>query len=134
MKIKRLLSAVCVCFILVNCLGISIGAVSEEGQNILMVGRATGRFSVDVPGEETVAATTSFPLEAGEIVEINAVYTPQSASVDIGLISPDGLFHPLQAEEGSFNKSIRVDQNGNYTLAIRNNSDVEVVVSGIVTY
>ena len=56
---------------------------------------ATGKFSMDVPGETTIQASTSSPLEAGEIVKISAVYTPDSASVDFGLIAPDGLFMQL---------------------------------------
>ena len=77
---------------------------------------------------------TSFPLEAGEKVRIRATYSPESASVDFGLIDPDGLFHPLRATGGSFDHAIRVDQHGNYIMAIRNNSDIEIAVSGIVSY
>lgn len=53
---------------------------------------------------------------------------------DAGVITSDGLFHPLKAFGGSFDQYIRVDQHGNYVLAIRNNSNVEVAVSGIVSY
>ena len=94
----------------------------------------SGRFSLDVPANKTVGATTSFPLEAGEKVRIRATYSPESASVDFGLIDPDGLFHPLRATGGSFDHAIRVDQHGNYIMAIRNNSDIEIAVSGIVSY
>ena len=73
-------------------------------------------------------------MEIGETVTINAVYTPRSASVDFGLIAPDGLFYPFRAENGSFNKTIEVDQRGYYTLAVRNNSAINVSVSGFVTY
>ena len=73
-------------------------------------------------------------MEIGETVNINAVYSPRSASVDFGLIAPDGLFYPFRAENGRFDKTIEVDQRGYYTLAIRNNSNFDIYVSGIVTY
>jgi hypothetical protein len=136
MKVKRIICVIAASFLMVNCMAISAGAVSkEEHQNMsLVIERASGRFSLDVPAGKTVGATTSFPLEAGEKVRIRANYSPETASVDFGLIDPDGLFHPLRASGGSFDQSIRVDEHGNYVLAIRNNSNVEVAVSGIVNY
>lgn len=136
MKVKRIICVIAASFLMVNCMAISAGAVSkEEHENIsLVIERASGRFSLDVPAGKTVGATTSFPLEAGEKVRIRANYSPETASVDFGLIDPDGLFHPLRASGGSFDQSIRVDEHGNYVFAIRNNSNVEVAVSGIVNY
>lgn len=96
--------------------------------------RASGRFSVDIPGGTLAVTSSDFPLETGETVTINAVYSPQSASVDFGLIAPDGLFYPFRAGNGCFNETIKVGQRGSYTLAIRNNSDYDVSVSGFVTY
>lgn len=52
-------------------------------------------------------------MEAGETITVSATYTPRSASVD---------------------KTIRVNQRGDYTLAIRNNSSNTVSVSGFVNY
>lgn len=136
MRVRKFLCIVFACFMLVNCLGISAGAANVETQRDmkLVIERASGRFSLDVPANKTVGATTSFPLEAGEKVRIRATYSPESASVDFGLIDPDGLFHPLRATGGSFDHAIRVDQHGNYIMAIRNNSDIEIAVSGIVSY
>lgn len=103
-------------------------------QETRIVLRATGKFNLDVPADTILKASTSFPLETGETVTINAVYSPESASMDFGLIDPDGLFHPVRASDGSFHQTMEVDQRGNYTFAIRNNSDYEVSVSGFVTY
>lgn len=107
MRVRKLLCIVFACFMLVNCLGISAGAANVETQRDmkLVIERASGRFSLDVPANKTVGATTSFPLEAGEKVRIRATYSPESASVDFGLIDPDGLFHPLRATGGSFDHS-----------------------------
>ena len=136
MRVRKFLCVVFACFMLVNCLGISAGAANVETQRDmkLVIERASGRFSLDVPANKTVGATTSFPLEAGGKVRIRATYSPESASVDFGLIDPDGLFHPLRATGGSFDHAIRVYQHGNYIMAIRNNSDIEIAVSGIVSY
>ena len=78
---------------------------------------------MEVPGNSTVKADKEFPLEIGETVAINAVYSPQTASVDFGLLAPDGLFYSLNATDGSFDEVIAVDQRGNYTLVVRNSFD-----------
>ena len=73
-------------------------------------------------------------IEAGETVTIKATYTPFSASVDFGLIAPDGYFYYLNADDGSFDETIKVDERGNYTFAVQNNSSKAVSVSGYVNY
>ena len=65
---------------------------------------------------------------------IEANYSPWSASVDFGLIAPDGLFYPVRGQNGSINKTIEIVERGNYIFAIRNNSSVEISVSGYVKY
>lgn len=71
MRVRKLLCIVFACFMLVNCLGISAGAANVETQRDmkLVIERASGRFSLDVPANKTVGATTSFPLEAGKRLE-----------------------------------------------------------------
>lgn len=61
-------------------------------------------------------------------------YSPFSASVDFGLIAPDGLFYGLNTTTGSFDNAIEVNQRGYYTLAVRNNSSGKIHVSGHVNY
>lgn len=128
----------CFCMLLVvalvGCLGMEAGAVQTADDVSPAIERASGRFSMDVYKNEVVAADTSFPLEIGETVSINASYSPRSASVDFGLIAPDGLFYPCRAQNGRFDKTIEVDQRGYYTLAVRNNSSFDIYVSGFVTY
>lgn len=96
--------------------------------------RATGRFSMDVPARTMVQANSSFPLEVGETVTIKASYSPFSASVDFGLIAPDGYFYSLNTKDGSFDETIEVDERGYYTFAVRNNSSQMISVSGYVNY
>ena len=109
-------------------------AAESEPHTKANVARATGRFSMEVPGGALVKASSSFPLEAGETVTIKATYTPFSGSVDFGLIAPDGYFYYLNADDGSFDETIKVDERGNYTFAVQNNSSKAVSVSGYVNY
>lgn len=98
------------------------------------VERASGRFSIDIPGNTLAVTSSDFPLEAGETVTINAVYSPRSASVDLRLIAPNGLFYSIGAKNGSVDVTMEVNQRGYYTLAVRNNADVNISISGFVTY
>lgn len=133
MSLKKFFCLLLACVISFGCLGMEAGAVQVEAENPT-IERASGRFNLEVYKNEVVAADTSFPLEIGETVTINAVYSPRSASVDFGLIAPDGLFYPVRAKDGRFDETIEVNQRGYYTLAIRNNSDFDISVSGFVTY
>lgn len=127
-KMRKLLCVVMTCAILVSCFSINAGAVDPDAA------RATGRFSMEVPGGTLTRAKSSFPLEAGETVTIKASYSPFSASVDFGLIAPDGYFYYINVSDGSFDETIEVDQRGNYTFAVRNNSTSTISVSGYVNY
>lgn len=51
MRVRKFLCIVFACFMLVNCLGISAGAANVETQRNmkLVIERASGRFSLDVP-------------------------------------------------------------------------------------
>ena len=50
------------------------------------------------------------------------------------MIDKNGTFHYLKGENGAFNKKIEIPENGTYTFAVRNNSDVSVNVTGFVKY
>ena len=119
MRHKKFFCMLLVCIFAVGCLGVNARAISKEDFGVnLIVERASGRFSLDIEGNTLANSSTSFPLEVGETVTINASYSPRSASVDFGLIAPDGLFYSLNTDNGSINKSIEVNQRGHYTLAI----------------
>ena len=89
MKAKKFFSLLLVLVICLNSVSMTAMAAESEPHTKANVARATGRFSMDVPGGALVKASSSFPLEAGETVTIKATYTPFSASVDFGLIAPD---------------------------------------------
>lgn len=135
MRLQKTFCLLLVCVFSLGCLTVNAGAVqAEAGADTLVIERASGRFSVDVSGRSTFTADQDFFLDVGETVTIKATYTPRSASVDFGLIAPDGLFYSLPGQQGSLNETFEIDQRGYYTLAIRNNSGSAVSVSGTVTY
>lgn len=137
---RKVFSSVLVGVIIAGSIGISASAV-EIKQEVLTdrvmemeITRATGSFNMTVPAKSTLRADKTFPLEAGETVTIKATYSPFSASVDFGLVDPNGVFYYLTASNGSFDKTIRVEERGNYIFAVRNNSSGSVSVSGYVNY
>ena len=108
----------------------SVDVLSEN----LLSPLATNSFSMSIPAKTKARANTGFPLMAGETVTIKASYAPFSASVDFGLIAPDGKFYYFNITNGSIDKTIKISESGTYTLQIRNNSGGEVKVSGFVNY
>ncbi|WP_147576932.1 hypothetical protein [Clostridium phoceensis] len=135
MKRKKTFFLMLVLIALVSCFRLSAvaaGADLSDG-NFLEV-RATGKFDMEVPANSAVKADSSFPLEVGEVVTIKATYSPFSASVDFGLVAPDGLFYGLNTTTGSFDKAIKVSQRGHYYFVVRNNSSEIIHVSGHVNY
>ena len=73
-------------------------------------------------------------MAAGELVTINCTYSPRTADVDFGLITPDNTFAFVAGDDGSCRQTIRVNQTGNYYFAVRNNSNYTVEVLGYVYY
>lgn len=54
--------------------------------------------------------------------------------MDFGLVGPDGVFHYVSAEDGSFDKTFEIPERGDYRLGIKNNFGQTVEVSGFVRY
>ena len=135
MRVKNFFCLMLASIIVMSCFGMSAEAAVDPRQETEPIAvMATGRFNMEVPANTAVQASTSFPLEVGEVVTIKATYSPFSASVDFGLIAPDGLFYGLNTTTGSFDKAIEVNQRGYYTFAVRNNSSETINVSGYVNY
>lgn len=140
MHLKRVVS-VALLFVIVFC-SFTISASASMGKashpdtsiNIQIVSRATGKINVCIPANSVVSAGESFPMAVGENVEIKASYAPFNASVDIGLIGSNGRFYYFNGANGNIDETIQIEQSGSYTLCIRNNSNVDVNVSGYVKY
>ncbi len=132
MRGKRFLALVLACMML-GCLGFSAAAVqSQRTEDVVIM--ATNRFNATVPAYKAVQTNVRISLELGEVVTVKATYTPFSADVEFGFIAPDGLFYSLSGSNGVFDEAIKVNQRGQFTLAIRNCSSVLVTASGYVNY
>jgi hypothetical protein len=140
MQLRRVSCMALICVLLVSALSFPASATEISIPPTLelfeygIAPLATNSFSMSIPAKTKAVANMSFPLMAGETVTIKASYAPFSASVDFGLIAPDGKFYYFNITNGSIDKTIKVSESGSYTLQIRNNSDGEVKVSGFVNY
>jgi hypothetical protein len=123
-KMKKMLCSLLTVVLLVSCFAGTVNAAA----------RASGKFDVTVKAGELKPAKTGFPMAAGETVTINAAYSPSSADVDFGLVDKNGRFYYAEGKNGTFNEKIEIAVSGTYTFAIRNNSDVDIEVTGYVNY
>lgn len=140
MRVKRIICMVLACVAIVGAVSVPASAAEieitapENFTDKLIAPFATRSFNMSIPAKSKVIANSSFPLAAWETVTIKASYSPFSASVDFGLVDSEGTFYYFNVTDGSVDKTIQVDKSGDYTLQIRNNSNVEVEVSGFVNY
>ena len=72
--------------------------------------------------------------KTGETVTIRATYTPANSSLDFGLLDENNAFHYLNTTTGRIDKTFKIEENGNYTVVIRNNSNTSVKITGFVEY
>mgnify|MGYP006056502425 FL=1 len=139
MWVKKTICMVLVCALTIGLIVIPASATEEKAISLenytdLVMPFATESFNLSIPSKSKARADSSFPLAAGETVTIKASYSPFSASVDFGLIAPDGKYYCFNVTDGSVNRTIQVNESGEYTLQIRNNSSTEIEVSGFANY
>lgn len=134
--LKRMICRILTSALLIGLLGITGSAVDKENLQAasFSVQRATNQFNFKIPGNTWMKADKMISLAPKDSVNINASYAPGAASLDFGLIDSNGIYHYINATDGSVNHTIQIDEWSNYTLAIRNNSSYTVNVSGFVTY
>lgn len=138
MKAKKFFSLLLVLVICLNSVSMTAMAAESEPHTKANVARATGRFSMDVPGGALVKASVVFPLgsrrDRDNQGNIYTVFCKRRFWPDrtgrIFLLSQCRL----NADDGSFDETIKVDERGNYTFAVQNNSSKAVSVSGYVNY
>jgi hypothetical protein len=139
MRIKKLLCTVLACASIFGCITNNAEAIQVDNEApsdyVVMLGtaRASGTFNMEISAKSKGVASSSFPMDEGETVRINASYYP-NASVDFGLVDDDGVYYYVNVTNGSIAKTIKISKRGNYTLQIRNNSTTKVTVSGFVKY
>ncbi|NBJ90881.1 hypothetical protein [Acutalibacter sp. 1XD8-36] len=132
---KKCLCTILALVLMLSCVCLPASAVEiVESDGNQPVARATSRFTIDVKANSSMRASTSFPMEVGEVITIKASYAPFSASVDVGLVGPNGRFHYVTVTDGSINLAIKITERGKYTFAVRNNSAFGINVSGYVNY
>lgn len=155
MRFKRFSSSIVIFALIIGCLQTNANAIGEKivGPTCLetlaqepvnlsppqtedtgIVPYASASLDTTVPANTMVAASQSFPLDANETVTINCSYHPASASVNFGLIAPNGLFYYVNSTNGSINRTVQVSERGNYTLAVKNLSSNSIQVVGFVDY
>lgn len=133
MRAKRLCSMLLLCTLVLGCFAMPVSAANIPDGDLIMP-LASGSFRHTISPKAIAAIDAKFYLDVGETVAYDCTYTPGSASLDFGVIAPDGLFYSLNCTSGSIDKSLRVTQAGSYTLVIRNNENYAVTVSGTVRY
>lgn len=134
---KRIISMGLACLVLVASTFLPVSAAEVNVDccdSSLVMPFATNSFNITVPAKSKCLADTSFSLAAGETVTIKASYSPFSASVDFGLVAPDGTFYYYTVTGGNIDKTIQVSISGNYTFQVRNNSDSAIQVLGFLNY
>lgn len=109
-------------------------ALSVSVSAFAVTQRATNRVNITAMPNKTATIGTSLSMEADETVTINYTYSPRTADVDFGLITPRGTFVFVEGEDGNCNQTIQVSQTGDYYFAVRNNSSDDVEVLGYVYY
>ena len=109
-------------------------ALSVSVSAFAVTQRATNRVNITAMPNKTATIGTSLSMESDETVTINCTYSPRTADVDFGLITPRGTFVFVEGEDGNCNQTIQVSQTGDYYFAVRNNSSNDVEVLGYVYY
>lgn len=109
-------------------------ALSVSVSAFAVTQRATNRVNITAMPNKTATIGTSLSMEADETVTINCTYSPRTADVDFGLITPRGTFVFVEGEDGNCNQTIQMSQTGDYYFAVRNNSSNDVEVLGYVYY
>jgi len=136
MKVKRTISFILVSFLFVGMLVLPVEAAQtpDSDQSMTIIPFATDSFSLTVSGKTVAKADTSFSMAKGETISISANYSPFYADVDIGVVSPNGDYIYISSTEGKFDQSLLIEESGRYTLMVRNNSNREISISGVVNY
>ena len=103
-------------------------------ENVQVLPYATISFDWSISAGKIKKNSNRYPMLKNETITIEATFTPRDADVDFGLIAPNGRFYYLSGSNGQIDQAIRVDQSGDYYLAVRNNSDKSVKATGFVYY
>lgn len=133
MLCKRLASAILACALLFSCA--LVPAVAAEAPSVqVIMPRVSGSMDFELPAKAIARVGDPFYLSSGDTIKYDCTYTSKSASVDFGVVASDGTFLFVNSTSGSIYKAFKVDQTGQYQLAIRNNESYAVTVTGTVKF
>ena len=139
MKLRKMFNMVLACMLIISLTSPAHATevdyfISQPVPTSTVTPYASNSFTVNISAKTELSSDSSFSLSAGDKVTIQASYAPTSASVDFGLVGPNGTYYYFRATGGSINKTMEIPENGSYTLKIRNNSNTSVKVTGFVKY
>ncbi len=156
MKLKKIGCAAAICVAILCYLCVPVYAEEKTGENltwqenimwewvepsqvewqecdIMPLSVATIEKSIDAHTIKRISSAISLRAYKDTVI-FNCSYSPTSASMDFGILSSDNKFYSINAQNGKINQSLGVSYSGDYYIAIRNNSDQSVTVSGTVQY
>ena len=133
MKFRKTICTLLVLAAIICCISPATLAVNHDTPTPIQP-FSTGNFSLTVPANTTIDSNSTLPLDDGDTVVIRATFTPPSASVDFGIIAPNGQFYYVNVTGGVADITINITRRGNYTFAICNNSSGPISVSGYINY
>lgn len=129
MRLRKMLASFVICTLIFSCAAISAGAAE-----LTVSPRASGFLDYQISAKTIMPIGDWFQVGKGDTVQYNCTYTPSSASVDFGYITPEGLFYSVNCTSGKIDRTLQLNQSGQCILAIRNNASYDIVVNGTVKY
>ena len=115
-----------------TCEWIDVSQIESSENDIMLLSGASIRKAVSA--HSIGKASPLISLKAGNVVSFDCSYSPASASMDFGILSSNGKFYSINTQIGTINDLLGVSYSGDYYIAIRNNSDQSVTVTGTVEY
>lgn len=135
MRLKKIICPILILALAVSCISTDICAKEIDGlEEHVIVSRATGRFTIEVPANGIRYGSTQLPMEYGETVTIKASYSPFKANLSFGLIDSENIFHYVTSTGGSIDYKFAISERGQYRFAVKNNSSYPVSVTGYINY
>lgn len=133
MKRNRLAAVLLSVSVLLSCSFLPALAAETPGSEIV-ISRVSGRLEHSFPANIVTPISSTVSLGKGETITYDCTYTPRYSSLDFGYLDSENVFHYQNFTNGIVDTSIEISQRGQYRLAIRNNENYAVAISGTVKY
>jgi murein DD-endopeptidase MepM/ murein hydrolase activator NlpD len=154
MKTKQILKRLAVVFTAMLTLALGGTALTVAANNLLPPGQTSvSEFieeNVDTSNDEIASGitrtlysinwtvnpnssrtlTSAFDLDVDSTFTFNLTYTPASASVDFGLLTPTNVYRYAVGSNGVCKHTFRINEDGDHQIRIRNNSSSTVTITG----